>query len=31
MNTLKFCDKIYLIDNGQIIDEGPFSKFKDKY
>ena len=31
MNTLKFCDKIYLIDNGKIIDEGPFFKFKDKY
>ena len=31
MNTLKFCDKIYLVDNGKIIDEGPYSKFKDKY
>ena len=28
MNTLKFCDKIYLIDNGKIIDEGPFLNLK---
>jgi ATP-binding cassette, subfamily B, bacterial PglK len=31
MNTLKYCDKIYLVDNGKIIDEGPYSQFKDKY
>jgi ATP-binding cassette, subfamily B, bacterial PglK len=31
MNTLKYCDKIYLVENGRIVDEGPFSKFKDKY
>ncbi len=31
MNTLKFCDKIYLLDNGKIIDEGSYESFKDKY
>ncbi len=31
MNTLKFCDKIYLLDNGKIIDEGSYENFKDKY
>ena len=31
MNTLKHCDKIYLIDNGKIIDEGDFDKFNEKY
>jgi len=30
MNTLKHCDKIYLLDEGKVIDEGPYSKFKDK-
>ena len=31
MNTLKYCDKIYLIDEGKIIDEGDFEKFNGKY
>jgi len=30
MNTLKYCDKIYHLDDGKIIDEGNFQKFKDK-
>jgi len=30
MNTLKYCDKIYHLENGKIIDEGDFQKFKDK-
>ena len=29
MNSLKYCDKIYLIENGRIIEEGPYSKFRD--
>jgi len=29
MNSLKYCDKIYLIENGRIVDEGPYSKFRD--
>ncbi len=29
MNSLKYCDKIYVIDNGNIIDEGPYSKFRN--
>jgi len=28
INTLRNCDKIYSIDNGKIVDEGNFSKFK---
>ena len=28
INTLKNCDKIYRFDNGRIIDEGTFDKFK---
>ncbi len=31
MNTLKFCDKIYLLDSGKIVDEGSFTKFKNNY
>ena len=31
MNTLKFCDKIYLIENGIIADVGNYEKFKDVY
>lgn len=31
MNTLKYCEKIYLIDEGKVIDEGDFSKFNEKY
>ena len=30
MNTLKYCDKIYHLEEGKIIDEGDFQKFKDK-
>lgn len=30
MNTLKFCDKIYHLEEGKIIDEGDFQKFKNK-
>lgn len=30
MNTLKFCDKIYLIDKGQIKDSGSFKKFNNR-
>ena len=28
INTLRNCDKVYSIDNGKIVDEGNFSKFK---
>jgi len=28
INTLKNCDKIYRFDNGKIVDEGTFDKFK---
>ena len=28
INTLKNCDKIYCFDNGKIVDEGDFDKFK---
>lgn len=31
MNTLKFCDKIYLIDKGEIKDSGSYDKFNEKY
>ena len=30
INTLKNCDKIYRFDNGKVIDEGNFDKFKMK-
>ena len=30
INTLKNCDKIYKFDNGKIVDEGNFDKFKRK-
>ena len=30
INTLKNCDKIYRFDNGKVIDEGNFDKFKIK-
>ena len=28
INTLKNCDKIYCLDNGKVVDEGSFDKFK---
>ena len=28
INTLKNCDKIYLLNNGKVVDEGSFDKFK---
>tara|TARA_B110000438_G_C15815622_1_gene651830 strand:+ start:1598 stop:3325 length:1728 start_codon:yes stop_codon:yes gene_type:complete len=28
INTLKNCDKIYRFDNGKVVDEGDFNKFK---
>ena len=28
INTLKNCDKIYYFDNGKIVDQGNFDKFK---
>ena len=28
INTLKNCDKIYHFDNGKIVDQGNFDKFK---
>ena len=28
INTLKNCDKIYRFDNGKVVDEGNFDKFK---
>ena len=28
INTLKNCEKIYCIDNGKIVDQGNFDKFK---
>ncbi len=28
INTLKNCDKIYCFDNGKVVDEGNFDKFK---
>ena len=28
INTLKNCDKIYRINNGKVVDEGSFDKFK---
>ena len=31
INSLKYCDKIYLVDNGTIIKEGLFSDFKESY
>lgn len=31
MNTLKYCDKIYLMDKGEIIDSGSYDKFNEKY
>ena len=31
MNTLKYCDKIYLIDKGKIKDNGSYDKFNEKY
>lgn len=31
MNTLKYCDKIYLIDKGKIKDDGSYDKFNEKY
>ena len=30
MNTLKYCDKIYHIENGKIIEEGDFQKFNNR-
>ena len=30
INTLKNCDKIYRFDNGKIVDQGNFDKFKMK-
>ena len=30
INTLKNCDKIYCFDNGKVIDQGNFEKFKMK-
>jgi ABC-type multidrug transport system fused ATPase/permease subunit len=30
MNTLKYCDNIYHLEDGQIIDEGNFQKFNKK-
>ena len=31
MNTLKYCDKIYLIEKGEIKDFGSYDKFNEKY
>tara|TARA_A100001011_G_scaffold399804_1_gene510311 strand:+ start:3409 stop:5142 length:1734 start_codon:yes stop_codon:yes gene_type:complete len=31
MNSLRYCDKIFLIDNGEIKDEGSFEKFNKIY
>ena len=31
INSLRYCDKIYHIDNGQIKDSGNFKKFINKY
>ena len=28
INTLKNCDKIYCVNNGKVVDEGNFNKFK---
>ena len=28
INTLKNCDKIYRLNNGKVVDEGSFDKFK---
>jgi ABC-type multidrug transport system fused ATPase/permease subunit len=28
INTLKNCDKIYRFDNGRVVDQGNFDKFK---
>ena len=28
INTLKNCDKIYRFDNGKIVDQGNFEKFR---
>ena len=30
INTLKNCDKIYCFDNGRVVDQGNFDKFKMK-
>ncbi len=29
MSTLKYCDKIYHLEDGRIINEGPYSQFKN--
>lgn len=31
MNSLRYCDKIFLMDNGEIKDEGNFAKFNEIY
>ena len=31
MNTLKYCDKIYLMDKGEIRTPGSYDKFNEKY
>ena len=31
MNSLRYCDKIFLMDNGEIKDEGNFAKFNKIY
>ena len=30
-NTVKYCDSIYVMENGKVVDNGPFQKIMKKY